>query len=80
MSDIVAYRIRKLADFKLEAGKHYIAASGERVGPVHAYKTFAGFWAAEHAGWWDKNGKGRATEGGSVPDLIALAPDQEDQP
>ncbi len=80
LADFVADCIQKPADFKLEARKYYTTASGERIGPMHAYKTFAGFWAAGNAGWWDKNGRGRATEGGSVPDLIAIASNQEDRP
>jgi hypothetical protein len=32
--DIIGYRVHKPADFRLEAGKFYVTASGERVGPV----------------------------------------------
>ena len=32
--DIIAYRIERSPDFKVEAGKFYITASGERVGPM----------------------------------------------
>jgi hypothetical protein len=33
---ILAYRVHKPADFRIEAGKFYVTASGERVGPVEA--------------------------------------------
>ncbi len=40
--DIIAYRIHKPADFRLEAGKFYVTASGWREGPmrVHADELF----------------------------------------
>lgn len=78
--DIIAYRVHKPADFRLEAGKYYITATGERVGPMELYKAFRGFWAEGSSGWWDKYGAGRATENGSVPDIVALAADQESKP
>ena len=33
-NDIIAYRIERSPDFNVEAGKFYITASGERVGPM----------------------------------------------
>ncbi len=79
-NDIIAYRVHKPADFRLEAGKYYITATGERVGPMKPYKVFHGFHADNSAGWWDSDGKGRTTENGSAPDIVALAADQGEAP
>jgi hypothetical protein len=76
-TDVVAYRIHKPADFRLEAGKFYVTASGERVGPMKPYKVFHGFYADNSAGWWYEHGKGGVPENGPVPEILALSSDQE---
>ncbi len=75
--EIIAYRIHKPADFRLEAGKFYVDATGKREGPMKPYKGFTGFYADNSVGWWDSHGNGFATENGSVPDILALSSNQE---
>jgi hypothetical protein len=76
--NIIAYRVHKPADFRLEAGKYYITATGERVGPVFDTKGENGLFMV----------KGRALcwlpDGRTFPyhkadprhDIVALAADQ----
>jgi len=78
IADIIAYRIHKPADFRLEAGKFYVTASGERVGPMRhnpgAYGStyqVSGDWGR----WWWPNGK-IGLLGSCEPDILALSSNQ----
>jgi hypothetical protein len=78
-TDIIGYRIHKPADFRLEAGKFYVTASGERVGPMRRnpgtygreYQV-SGDWGR----WWWSNGKINFL-GSREPDILALSSNQE---
>jgi hypothetical protein len=77
--DIIAYRIHKPADFRLEAGRFYVTASGERVGPMRhnpgAYGStyqVSGDWGR----WWWPNGE-IGLLGSCEPDILALSSNQE---
>jgi hypothetical protein len=63
-------------DFRLEAGKYYITATGERVGPMELRAN--AFRTAQNPGqWWWKDGEAPA---GTWADIVALAADQESKP
>ena len=72
--DIIAYRIERSPDFKVEAGKFYITASGERVGPMigAVYKWINGRFSNSDPEWENNGSRRRNTDS----DLLALAADQ----
>jgi hypothetical protein len=77
--DIIAYRIHKPADFRLEAGKFYVTASGERVGPMR--RSSGAYGSTYHDSddwgrWWWPNGE-IGLLGSGDPDLLALSSNQE---
>lgn len=74
ISDIIAYRIHRDRDFRLEAGRFYITASGERVGPMKPYRSPFGarFTIEGDARLWMPEG----TLDGRFYDILALAADQ----
>lgn len=79
--DIIAYRIHTPADFRLEAGKYYITASGERVGPMKPLRATGLFVAKGFED--DRCHRASSVSGRVVPawdiakhDLLALAADQ----
>jgi hypothetical protein len=77
--DIIAYRIHKPADFRLEAGKFYVTASGERVGPMrHSSGAYGSTYhdSDDWGRWWWPDGEIgllRSRE----PDILALSSNQE---
>ncbi|MCA3623598.1 MAG: hypothetical protein IOC52_05400 [Methylobacterium sp.] len=79
---IIAYRIHKLADFRLEAGKYYIDARGERTRLVRALALGGGGLTAPMPGLFHDGGArvwkadGTAQTAGG-PDLLALSSNQE---
>jgi hypothetical protein len=78
-TDIIGYRIHKPADFRLEAGKFYVTASGERVGPMRRNPgTYGREYqvSGEWGRWWWSNGKINFL-GSREPDLLALSSNQE---
>lgn len=77
--DIIAYRIHKPADFRLEAGKFYVTASGERVGPMR--RSSGAYGSTYHDSddwgrWWWPNGE-IGLLGSCDPDILALSSNQE---
>jgi hypothetical protein len=77
--DIIAYRIHKPADFRLEAGKFYVTASGERVGPMRRSSGAYGSTYHDSDGWgrwWWPNGE-IGLLGSCDPDILALSSNQE---
>jgi hypothetical protein len=80
ITDIIAYRIHKPADFRLEAGKFYVTASGERVGPMrHKPGPCCGSYTdSDDWGrwWWWPNGKINFP-GSCNTDILALSFNQE---
>ncbi len=77
--DIIAYRIHKPADFRLEAGKFYVTASGERVGPMrHSSGAYGSTYhdSDDWGRWWWPNGE-IGFSGSRDPDLLALSSNQE---
>jgi hypothetical protein len=76
--DIIAYQPRKPADFRLEAGKYYITATGERVGPLRVYGQTGEVpsrlaFCVRHNGCWTEEGDAWGDE---KHDIVALAADQ----
>ncbi len=81
-TDIIAYRIHKPADFRLEAGKYYITASGERVGPMRSHRlnglfVVAGFEDSKRHRRWDRNGRVAPAWDIAKHDILALSSNQE---
>jgi hypothetical protein len=79
ITDIIGYRIHKPADFRLEAGKFYVTASGERVGPMRHSSGAYGSTYHDSDGWgrwWWPNGE-IGFSGSCDPDLLALSSNQE---
>jgi hypothetical protein len=78
-ADIIAYRVVKPADFRLEAGKYYITATGERVGPIRRLPSeIIAFDIADNdMRCWYCDG---VEVDGDAPDIVALAADQESKP
>ena len=78
--DIIGYRIHKPADFRLEAGKFYVTASGERVGPmVEKDRRYGSGFSVDGTRLWDHYGK-LVTGTDSLDhlsDLIALSSNQD---
>jgi hypothetical protein len=77
--DIIAYRIHKPADFRLEAGKFYVTASGERVGPMrHNFGAYGSAYrvSGDWGRWWWPNGE-IGLLGSGDPDILALSSNQE---
>jgi hypothetical protein len=76
---IIAYRIHKPADFRLEAGKFYVTASGERVGPMrHSSGAYGSTYhdSGDWGRWWWPNGE-IGLLGSGDPDILALSSNQE---
>ena len=73
-NDIIAYRPQRGPDFNVEAGKFYITASGERVGPMigAVYKWINGRFSNSDPEWENNGSRRRNTDS----DLLALAADQ----
>jgi len=72
--DIIAYKVEKPADFKLKAGRFYITATGERVGPTEKVERPFGFvFQAGATRTWTRYGEplGQKHSG-----IVALAADQ----
>lgn len=79
ITDIIAYRIRKPADFLLETGKFYVTARGERVGPMWCRPGYFGMYqAGGKPGRWWPNGDSDLLGSGS-PDILALSSNQESE-
>jgi hypothetical protein len=80
ITDIIAYRIHKPADFRLEAGKFYVTANGERVGPmVEKDRRYGSGFSVGDTRLWDHYGK-LVTGTGSLDhlsDILALSSNQE---
>jgi hypothetical protein len=76
--DIIAYRIHKPADFRLEAGKFYVTASGERVGPMRVYYDIPDKFIVRYGDGkiWEIDGAW-AVDAYSGPDILALSSNQE---
>jgi hypothetical protein len=78
VTDIIAYRVHKPADFRLEAGKYYITASGERVGPIER-GSYGWFMITKKRLYWHEDGtcsKDRAIHDTCCA-ILALAANQE---
>jgi hypothetical protein len=74
--DIIAYRIHKPADFRLEAGKYYIDARGERTRLVRGLTApMPGLFHDGGARVWKADG---AAQTAGDPDILALSSNQED--
>jgi hypothetical protein len=76
---IIAYRVHKPADFRLEAGKFYVTASGERVGPMrHSSGAYGSTYhdSDDWGRWWWPNGE-IGLLGSCDPDILALSSNQE---
>jgi hypothetical protein len=80
ITDIIAYRIHKPENFRLEAGKFYVTASGERVGPmVETDRRYGSGFSVGDTRLWDHYGK-LVTGTGSLDhlsDILALSSNQE---
>jgi hypothetical protein len=73
--DIIAYRIHKPADFRLEAGKYYIDARGERTRLVRGLTApMPGLFHDGGARAWKADGTARTA---GDPDILALSSNQE---
>ncbi len=75
-NDIIGYRPAKPDNFRLEAGKFYVTASGERVGPMRIYDAGAGLFDLSYDDdrLWLSEG---SASGGPRDDILALAANQE---
>ena len=73
--DIIAYRIERSPDFNVEAGKFYITASGERVGPMLCKPDYCQV-RPNHKGFWNLRGDALVKDAGWATDILALAADQ----
>ena len=77
--DIIAYRIHKPKNFRLEAGKFHVTASGERVGPmVEKDRRYGSGFSVGDTRLWDHYGK-LVTGTGSLDhlsDILALSSNQ----
>jgi hypothetical protein len=75
ITDIIAYRIHKPADFRLEAGRFYVTANGERVGPmrVNSFNKSLFEVSAHDPRLWKKNGEPRH----GWAEILALSSNQE---
>ena len=75
ITDIIAYRIHKPADFRLEAGKYYINARGERTRLVRGLTApMPGLFHDGGARVWKADGTAQTA---GDPDLLALSSNQE---
>jgi hypothetical protein len=73
--DIIAYRIHKPADFRLEAGKYYIDAKGKRTRLVRGLTApVPGLFHDGGARVWKADGTAQTA---GDPDLLALSSNQE---
>ena len=73
--DIIAYRIHKPADFRLEAGKYYIDARGKRTRLVRGLTApMPGLFHDGGARVWKADGTAQSA---GDPDLLALSSNQE---
>jgi hypothetical protein len=74
-ADIIAYRIHKPADFRLEAGKYYIDARGKRTRLVRGLTApMPGLFHDGGARVWKADGTAKTP---GDPDLLALSSNQE---
>jgi hypothetical protein len=75
ITDIIAYRIHKPADFRLEAGKYYIDARGERTRLVRGKTApMPGLFHDGGARVWKADGTAKNP---GVADILALSSNQE---
>ncbi len=73
--DIIGYRIHKPADFRLEAGKYYIDARGERTRLVRGLTApMPGLFHDGGARVWKADGTAHTV---GDPDILALSSNQE---
>ena len=73
-SDIIAYRIHKPADFRLEAGKYYIDARGKRTRLVRGLTApMPGLFHDGGLRFWKADGTAKTAD----YDIIALSSNQE---
>jgi hypothetical protein len=74
-TDIIAYRIHKPADFRLEAGKYYVDARGKRTHLVRGLTApMPGLFHDGGARVWKADGTAKTP---GDPDLLALSSNQE---
>jgi hypothetical protein len=73
-TDIIAYRIHKPADFRLEAGKYYIDARGKRTRLVRGLTApMPGLFHDGGLRFWKADGTAKTAD----YDIIALSSNQE---